>query len=350
MKIEDIVLLAKENDASDIHLLYNLPPKFRIVGELRSLIDYVLTDDDCIDLAKQLTGEENYKKLLEIGEFDLAKTICGTRIRVNIFKQMNHISIAIRLLHEKIPLLETLGLPAAVSDLTELKRGIVIVTGQTGSGKSTTLASILDCINHTRKTHIITLEDPIEYIYKPDLSIINQREVGQDTKSFESGLYASLREDPDIILIGEMRTPETIETALTAAETGHLVFTTLHTGSAADSIDRIVDTFTDAKQKQIRMQLSMTLVAVISQQLIPKKDGSGRILASEYMLVNSAIRNLIREGKTPQIDNVIATTADSGSITMDNSLIKLVREKKISAESARLSARNQEYVIKNFGR
>ncbi len=350
MKIEDIVLLAKENNASDIHLIYSLPPKFRIVGELRSLIDYVLTDDDCVDLAKQIADEDAYKRFIEIGEFDLAKTLCGTRLRINIFRQMNHVSIAIRLLNDDIPILETLGLPPAVSKLTELKRGIVIVTGQTGSGKSTTLASILDSINHTRRTHIITLEDPIEYIYKPDLSIINQREIGRDTKSYDSGLYATLREDPDIILIGEIRSPSTIETALTAAETGHLVFTTLHTGSAADSIDRIVDTFSEAKQRQIRMQLSMTLVAVISQQLIPRKDGSGRVLASEFMLVNSAIRNLIREGKTPQIDNVIATTAESGSVTMDNSLIKLVREKKISAENARISARNQDYVVKNIGR
>lgn len=350
MKIEDIVLLAKENNASDIHLVYNLPPKFRIIGELRSLIDYVLTDNDCIDYAKQLSGEENYKTFMDIGEYDLAKTICGTRVRINIFKQMGHISIAMRLLNDNIPILETLGLPPAVHNLTELKRGIVIVTGQTGSGKSTTLASILDSINHTRRTHIITLEDPIEYIYKPDLSIINQREIGKDTKSYDAGLYATLREDPDIILLGEIRSPAAIETALTAAETGHLVFTTLHTGSASDSIDRIVDAFSEAKQRQIRMQLSMTLVAVISQQLIPKKDGSGRILASEFMLVNSAIRNLIREGKTPQIDNVIATTAESGSITMDNALIKLVRERKISAENARLSARNQDYVVKNIGR
>ncbi|MEA4971830.1 MAG: PilT/PilU family type 4a pilus ATPase [Candidatus Metalachnospira sp.] len=350
MRIEDIVLLAKENNASDIHLIYNLPPKFRIVGELCSLTDYVLTDEDCVDLAIQLAGEELYNKFMEIGECDLAKTLCNTRIRVNIFRQMDHTSIALRLLNESIPILEALGLPPSVSTLTELKRGIVIVTGQTGSGKSTTLAAILDCINHTRRTHIITLEDPIEYIYKPDISIISQREIGRDTKSYDSGLYAALREDPDVILIGEIRNPATIEIALTAAETGHLVFTTLHTGSAADSIDRIVDTFSDAKQRQIRMQLSMTLVAVISQQLLPKKDCSGRVLAYELMFVNSAIRNLIREGKTPQIDNVIATTAESGSVTMDNTLLKLVREKKISAETARLSARNQDYIRKNIGR
>ena len=224
------------------------------------------------------------------------------------------------------------------------RKGIVIVTGETGSGKSTTLASILNEINRTRQEHIITLEDPIEYIYQPNLCSIDQREIGRDTESYANGLRAILREDPDIILIGEMRDLDTIETALTAAETGHLVFGTLHTQSAADSIDRLVDVFPEGRQRQIRLQLSTTLRAVLSQQLLVRREGQGRAVACEVMMVNPAIRNLIREGKTPQIENTIATTADLGSITMDNMLINMVRNRIIGAQEAVAAAHDADYV------
>ena len=213
-------------------------------------------------------------------------------------------------------------------------KGIVLVTGETGSGKSTTLAAILDQINQTRPVHIITLEDPIEYVYTPQRAIINQREVGVDVEDYEHGLYASLREDPDVILIGEMRTPETIETALVAAETGHLVFSTLHTNSAVDSIDRIVGVFPENKQPQIRLQLSMTLKAVLAQQLVPRAEGKGRVAACELMMITTPIRNLIRDGRTPQMQSYLLSSAKEGSITMDNFLIRMAKEGVITPQTA----------------
>ena len=234
-----------------------------------------------------------------------------------------------------------MDLPPVVSEFPEYRSGIILVTGETGSGKSTTLAAILNRINHTRRSHIITLEDPIEYIYEPDQCIINQREIGKDTRSYADGLRSILREDPDVILIGEMRDLNTIETALTAAETGHLVFATLHTNSAADSVDRMVNVFPEGQQRQIRLQLSTTLRAVLSQQLLPKRAG-GRAAACEVMMVNSAIKNLIREGKTPQIDSFITMNAQDGSITMDNALLKMVREGTVTYETALGYARDRE--------
>ncbi|WP_304509180.1 type IV pilus twitching motility protein PilT [Anaerotignum sp.] len=347
MRIDDLIIYANKKKASDIHLIFGLYPKCRVAGELESIADFVLNDEDCDNYAMEL-ARYRYDDFLEAGEMDLARTIEGVRVRVNLFRQQGHTSVVIRLLNDRIPKLETLGLPDGVDRLTELKRGIIIVTGQTGSGKSTTLASMIDRINHTRGCHVITLEDPIEYIYEPDMSIFNQREVGRDTKSYETGLRSILREDPDVILIGEMRDTITMETALKAAETGHLVLTTLHTGSASEAVDRIVDSFPEARQQQIRLQLSLTLMAVLSQQLLPKKDGNGRILACEYMLVNAAIRNLIREGKSPQIDNVISTTADKGAVTMDNAIIKLYRDKKISTKTALFAAKNLDFMKRNI--
>lgn len=254
--------------------------------------------------------------------------------------------MALRLLREEIPRLDSLGLPPAALTLGDLHKGIVLVTGETGSGKSTTLAALMDSINHSRKSHIVTLEDPVEYIYKPDLCAINQREVGEDTMSFEAGLRASLREDPNVILIGEMRDRDTIETAITAAETGHLVFGTLHTGSAADSIDRMVQVFPEGMQTQIRLQLSMCLQAVLTQQLVARK-GGGRVLACEMMVVTDAIRNLIRSGNTPQIVNAIATSAALGGQTMDQALVRLVRTGQITRDTALHYAVDQAYVKKN---
>ena len=283
----------------------------------------------------------------DIGEIDLARTIAGVRIRINLFRAQGNVSAALRLLSDEIPPLETLGLPPAVMDFPSMQRGLIVVTGETGSGKSTTLAALIDRINHTRAENIITMEDPIEYVYKPDQSIISQREIGQDTESYHNALRAVLREDPDIILIGEMRDLDTIQTALTAAETGHLVLATLHTKSAADSIDRIVDVFPEGLQRQIRMQLSTCLVAVLSQQLLARRDGMGRSLACELMMVTPAIRNLIREGKTPQIASSLATSAAAGSVTMDNALLNLYRARAIDSETARENAHDQDYIRKN---
>ena len=341
--MEHLVSMAAAKGASDIHIVCGLPPKVRLLGELVDLTDTPLTHEDCERYARELAGEE-FKTIADGGEIDLARTIAGSRVRVNIYKQQQHTSIALRILRDEIPDLNAIGLPQAAVDLVKLRRGIVIVTGETGSGKSTTLAALLNDINKNNKAHIITLEDPIEYIYKPIECIVNQREIGSDTKSYAAGLRAALREDPDIILIGEMRDLDTIETALTAAETGHLVFATLHTNTAADSIDRIVDVFPQGRHQQIRMQLSMTLQAVLSQQLLPRADKTGRALACELMIVNSAIRNLIREGKTPQISNTIATSAKDGSITMDNMLIKMFKEKTISAATAVEAAVDIDYV------
>jgi twitching motility protein PilT len=277
----------------------------------------------------------------------MAGTYGGVRCRVHIFRQQGVPSIALRLLQDHIPDLESLGLPAAALKLPDLHKGIVLVTGETSSGKSTTLAAMLDYINHNMRCHIVTLEDPVEYVYKPDRAAINQREIGKDTRSFSDGLRATLREDPNVILIGEMRDRDTIETAITAAETGHLVFATLHTGSASDAVDRIVQVFPEGMQIQIRLQLSMVLQAVLTQQLIGRKGGGGRVLACEMMVVTDAIRNLIRAGNTPQIANTIATTAAIGGQTMDMALVRLVRNGSITREAALHYARDIDYVKKN---
>ena len=343
MFVESLIEKAASCKASDLHIAYGVPPKARMDGALQDLEGFApLTDQDCETVAEELLGAP----MPALGERDLSLEVAGRRIRVNLFRQSGHVSAALRILADKIPELDVLGLPPAVQNFPALQRGIVLVTGETGSGKSTTLAAILRRINETRRDHIITLEDPIEYIHAPVQCLINQREIGRDTESYAEGLRAILREDPDVILIGEMRDLITIETALTAAETGHLVFATLHTNSAADSIDRMVDVFPAERQRQIRMQLSMTLQAVLSQQLLPRR-GGGRVAAGELMVVTPAIRNLIREGKTPQIANAVATSADVGGITMDNALVRLFKDKQITAETARAAAHDPDYVKKN---
>ena len=345
MQIEELVLRARQDHASDIHLIYGLPPKYRKDGQLENMSDTPLKASDCIQIARELAGDAigDYEAT---GELDAAATYAGIRCRIHIFRQQGMPSVALRLLSDVIPRLDSLGLPPAALSLPELHKGIVLVTGETGSGKSTTLAAMMDHINHTRKSHIVTLEDPVEYIYTPVLCAINQREVGKDTVSFASGLRASLREDPNVILIGEMRDRETIETAITAAETGHLVFGTLHTGSASDAVDRIVQVFPEGMQTQIRLQLSMCLQAVLTQQLVPKK-GGGRALAVEMMVVTDAIRNLIRNGNTPQIANAVATSAAIGGQTMDQALARLSRSGQITKDTALRYAHEPDYVKKN---
>ncbi len=336
---EEYVTRARAAGASDIHLVAGLTPRCRVDGAIRPLGEEVLTPLQCEELVQELAGGE-LATLRVVGEADLALTIAGVRCRLNLFRQQGGWSAAIRLLNEHIPDLSELGLPKVVSDFPAYSQGLVLITGETGSGKSTTLAAILNQINRQEAKHILTLEDPIEYIYTPDRCVINQREVGKDTQSFAAGLRAALREDPDVILVGEMRDLETIETALTAAETGHLVFGTVHTNSAADSIDRMVDVFPAQRQQQIRLQLSMTLKAVLSQQLLPRA-GGGRVLACEVMKVDGAIRNLIREGKTPQIANAIQTTGAAGNILMDRCLQNLRTAGVISEETFRAALRDQ---------
>ena len=346
MNIEELIAIGREDGLSDIHLTAGLPPQGRKDGALQSIRDLPpLSDGDCAAFAEQLLGPDADRRMAA-GEVDHAATLAGVRVRANLYRHQGHTALALRLLNDTIPVLESLGLPPAVSDLPSLQRGIVIVTGETGSGKSTTLAAILQRINETRPDHLLTLEDPIEYVYTPARCLIHQREIGPDTGSYAAGLRAALREDPDVLLIGEMRDLDTIETALTAAETGHLVFATLHTFSAADSIDRIVDAFPSDRQRQIRTQLSMTLQAVLSQQLVPRI-GGGRAAACEVMVMTPAIRNLIREGKTPQIVNAMTTSGAQGSVTMDNALLNLYKRRIITAETAREAARDPEYVKKN---
>ena len=342
LDIEELISQAKHSGASDIHLVCGLPVKYRIDGEIQTLGSAPLTHEDCEAYARILAGDR-FGEMQIIGEIDLSHSfLCGARTRINLFRQRGSVSAAIRILSDHIPELEELQLPAVFAEFPTYRSGIVLITGETGSGKSTSLAALLNRINRTRAGHIITLEDPIEYIYTPDKCVINQREIGTDTRSYADGLRSILREDPDVILIGEMRDLDTIETAITAAETGHLVFATLHTNSAADSIDRMVNVFPDGQQKQIRMEVSTTLRAVVSQQLLRRKSGRGRVAACEIMVVNSAIRNLIREGKTPQIDSFITMNAQNGSITMDNALRKLVQEGAISNETALECCRDRE--------
>lgn len=337
--VEDAALLK----ASDIHLSFGSAPKVRVDGELTDLPGYgPLTEEDCESLSVQFYGHE----FIPCGEKDLSAELAGRRTRINLYRQSGHVACALRILSDKIPDLEALGLPAVVSTFPEYSKGIILVTGETGSGKSTTLAAIIKKINQTRYSHIITLEDPIEYIHEEDKCLIDQREIGTDTKSYADGLRAILREDPDVILIGEMRDMETTSIALTAAETGHLVFATLHTNSAADSVDRIVNIFPAEQQSQVRTQLAGTLKAVLSQQLLKKRSG-GRVAACEIMIVNDAIRNLIREGKTSGIFNTIATTADIGGRVMDAHVLDLYKRRVIGKETAEAAVHDRDYFIRN---
>ena len=339
MTVEELIAQAKRDRASDVHLVRGLTPRYRVDGEIREMRPEVLTIEQCEAFAKQLIGD-GFDEAREIGEADLALTIAENRCRLNLFLQQGAWSAAIRLLNDHIPDMAELGLPKVAAEFPAYSQGLVLITGETGSGKSTTLAAVLNQINRNECKHILTLEDPIEYVYTPINCVINQREIHKDTMSFAAGLRAALREDPDVILVGEMRDLETIETALTAAETGHLVFGTVHTNSAADSIDRIVDVFPAERQQQIRLQLSMSLKAVLSQQLLPKVNG-GRVLACEVMKTDGAIRNLIREGKTPQIVNAIQTTGSVGNILMDRCLQNLRSAGTISEETYRAALRDQ---------
>ncbi|HHZ02002.1 MAG TPA: type IV pilus twitching motility protein PilT [Tissierellia bacterium] len=349
MNLIELLTIGIERNASDIHLTVGIPPTYRIDGELVSLIERKLTPEDTLHLIKQALNENRLRKLTEIGEIDFSYSIPSVgRFRVNAFRQRGSYAMVLRIIPLGIPTMAELGLPPVVGELTKLRRGLILVTGPTGSGKTTTLASFINKINSERRCHIVTLEEPIEYLHRHKKSIVNQREVGSDTITFASGLRGALREDPDVILVGEMRDLETISTALTAAETGHLVLSTLHTNGAAKTMDRIIDVFPPFQQQQIRVQLASVIEAVISQQLVLRASGRGRVGAFEVMLATPAIRNLIREGKIHQIETSIQTGAALGMHTMDTSLINLYRRGLITKEVAISQAYNIDEVRKSI--
>lgn len=333
--INEILIDAIEKKASDVHITVGRPPVFRIHGHLDPVGDESLTSQDTEQLVNEIITPRMKRVLDEVGEADFSYAIPNQgRFRVNAYKQRKSFGLAIRVLQPGVPNISSLGLAPCVRDLCGLPRGLVLCTGPTGSGKSTTLAAMIDLINRTRSAHVITIEDPIEYLYRHGTCIINQREVGDDTMNFANALRASLREDPDVILVGEMRDLETISTAVTAAETGHLVFSTLHTTSAAQTIDRIIDVFPPNQQQQIRTQLASVLQAVLSQQLLPTADGRGRVLAQEVLLMNDATRNIIRENKVHTLNTVMQTSIKSGMQPMDYALAQLVNSRKLSYNEA----------------
>lgn len=340
--IANLLDAAMKCGASDLHITAGIKPKCRVNGELVEMQDF---DTLCQDKTKEIIFETltpYHRAILEEkGEVDYSYELTDkARFRVNAFRQRGSYAAALRIINNDIPSAASLGIPASVVELVHKKRGLVLVTGPTGSGKSTTLASLIDLINKEQNVHIVTLEDPIEYLHKHNKAIVNQREVGSDTNSFANALRAALREDPDVILVGEMRDLDTISTAITAAETGHLIFATLHTIGAAATIDRIIDVFPPHQQPQVRVQLSMVLESVISQRLLPTRDGKGRVAAFEVMNGSTAIKNLVREGKTHQIDAAIQTSKKMGMQTMDDALYDLYLKYKIDGMKAIEYAQN----------
>ena len=333
--IEEILTAAKEAGASDVHLTVGIPPKMRVNGNLVTMDFPKMLPADTLDVILSIMTESQRERYEEKGEYDMSFAVPNVaRYRVNAFKQRGSAALAFRVVATEIPSPEKLGVPTSVVDLYQRKRGLILVTGPTGSGKSTTLAAIIDKVNSNRDAHIITLEDPIEYLHQHKMSMVNQREIGLDTENYANALRAALREDPDVILVGEMRDFETISVAITAAETGHLVLSTLHTIGAASTIDRVIDVFPPHHQQQIRVQLSNVLEAVISQQLIPTSDGRGRCAAFEVMHANHAVRNLIREGKSHQLQSIMQTNRKIGMITMDDAILQLYYDGKIDRELA----------------
>ena len=337
--------------ASDVHLSPGFAPAVRVRGKITPLDDYpLLTPQDTREIVYSILNDSQRKAFENHLQLDLAYAIPGVaRFRVNVFFQRGAISAAFRHIPEKIESLQTLGLPQVLEEFCRKPRGFVLVTGPTGSGKSTSLASMIDLINEEREEHILTIEDPIEFLHTHKKCIVNQREVGSDATDFTSALKSALREDPDVILVGEMRDLETISTALTAAETGHLVFATLHTQSTAQTVDRIIDVFPPHQQQQVRMQLSVALQGIVTQQLLPTSDGSGRVCATEVLVPSPAIRNLIREGKTHQIYSALQTSGSMGMQTMDSNLAALVRMGKISPQMAMARASVPEELKRLLG-
>jgi twitching motility protein PilT len=322
--------------ASDLHLAAGMPPCVRVDGSIRPLTDYdALNGSQVRELVYGVLTQRQRERFEADLELDTSHSVPGEgRFRLNAFVQKDAVGAVLRAIPHQVVEIEALGLPASLATFAELPRGLVLVTGPTGSGKSTTLASIIDLVNRRRAVHIMTVEDPIEFVHSPKRAIINQREVGEDTHSFASALKHVLRQDPDVILVGEMRDLETISTALTAAETGHLVLATLHTQDAPQSIDRIIDVFPSYQQQQIRVQLAAALQAVVSQQLLVKRSGTGRVAATEVLVATPAVRNLIREGKVHQLYSVMQAGAQHGMRTMDASLAELVTRQEITLQTA----------------
>lgn len=345
-KLNELLQLTLDNKASDLHITVGTPPVIRVNGELKTIDKDKLLSSDTEKYVKELL-QNKFDEYCEKGEIDLSYSVPGIgRFRVNAYKQRGSDAIAIRNVGLKIPELKELNFPKITNEIIKLQRGLILVTGPTGSGKSTTLAAMINEINFTRKAHIITLEDPIEYMHKHNKSIINQREIGRDSHTYASALKAILREDPDVILIGEMRDLETISIAITAAETGHLVFSTLHTIGAAKTIDRVIDVFPPFQQQQIKIQLAAVLKGIISQQLIPTQDNMGRAAALEIMISTPAIQNLIREGKTHQLQSLIQTGNKYGMKTMDMALADLYKKGIISQEAALTYSVDRELLTK----
>jgi twitching motility protein PilT len=346
----DVLLQVMDRNASDLHLTAGSPPMIRHHGKLHALDYPVLTPQMTREVIYSILTNDQRQRLETDWQIDFAYSIPGkARFRVNSYFQRASLSAAFRLIPSEMPKLRDLALPPVLQEFAKKPRGFVLVTGPTGSGKSTTLAAMIDMINDERQEHILTIEDPIEFLHKHKKCIVNQRELGADAQTFALGLKAALRQDPDVILVGEMRDLETISTALTAAENGHLVFATLHTQDTAQTVDRIVDVFPPDQQQQVRVQLSVSLQGIVTQQLLPTADGKGRTVATEVLVPTPAVRNLIREGKTHQIYSALQTGAQFGMQTMDSSLAQLVREQKITRELAEARSSTPEELRRLMG-
>jgi len=353
--MEELLQLTFDRDGSDLHISSGVPPIIRINGKLVRTDYEPLSPEDTQRLIFSILSNDQRKTLEQTLELDCSYGVVGLgRFRVNAFRSKGAFAAVLRTIKSKVPRFEDLGLPPLIRELTHKPRGVILVTGPTGSGKSTTLAAMIDNINATRAEHILTIEDPIEFVHTPKMSLVNQRELGADTRSFDNALRAALREDPDVILVGEMRDLETIRLAMSAAETGHLVFGTLHTSSAMQTVDRIVDVFPPHQQQQIRVQISNSLVAVLSQTLVPKmgepgKAGKGRCMALEIMVNTPAIANLVREGKTAQIYSSIQTGQKYGMQTLENALRDLYLNKQIAYEDAVSKTSRPDDLIRMIG-
>jgi twitching motility protein PilT len=343
--MKNLLRLVAQQNASDLHLVVGRYPTLRLDGKLYPLTqESILSATDTQELSDVLLSEDNKKKLVAEGQIDFSYNFDDkARFRTNIFFQQGNISVAMRMVSGRLSTLEELNIPPMLYDFTHKTQGLLLVTGPVGHGKSTTLSALIDFINHNEDKHIVTIEDPIEYIYQQDRCIINQREVGRDTKSFADGLRSVFREDANVVLIGELRDLDTISTAMTAAETGHLILATLHTNDTSQAIDRIIDVFPAHQQNQVRSQLASVLLGVVSQRLIPKV-GGGRIPALEIMINNHAVENLIRENKTYQIDSVIETSLREGMVSLDKSLADLVQRGMITMDDAMIYSKNREYL------
>jgi twitching motility protein PilT len=346
----DILLEVIERNASDLHLTAGSPPMVRIRGRLTPLDYPMMSPQDTREIVYSILSNDQRKRLETDWQIDFSYSLANrARFRVNAYFQRAAIGAVMRLIPSEVPRLDTLGLPPTLLDFTKKPRGFVLVTGPTGSGKSTTLAAMIDHINEARHEHIMTIEDPIEFLHRHKNCVVNQRELGTDAKGFGPALKSALRQDPDVILVGEMRDLETMSTALTAAETGHLVFATLHTQDTAQTVDRIVDAFPSDQQQQVRVQLSIALQGIVTQQLLPTQDGQGRAVACEVLVPTPAIRNLIREGKSHQIYSALQTGASVGMQTMDAALVDLIRRGKITRELAESRSTTPEELRRLMG-